>query len=125
MDEYEGPGWRLARDSSRTKYSFLIGGKGWSIELTEEEWVGLAQLVNDLLDEYKKIIDQLMDEESIQLEIERGSWWGSLEGNKIDWDLFVIFKSDSNDERGFEGFWPAPASISMAKRMRKMWDCWQ
>ena len=54
MIQKEGPGWRLARDPSRTAYPVLIGGESWAIEVTEFEWNCLVSLLEDLLEEYNK-----------------------------------------------------------------------
>ncbi len=122
MIQEEGPGWRLARDTSRTNYSFLIGGEAWAIELTEPEWKTLVNLVNELINQHSQIENQLMDEETIRLELERSPWWGCLDGNKFSWSLKLIFYEEKDDKRGFEAFWPMPASQAMVSAMRTMWD---
>ena len=38
MIEKEGPGWRLASDSSKAHYSYLLGGDNWPVEVSQEEW---------------------------------------------------------------------------------------
>ena len=123
MIELEGPGWRLARDSSRDNFPVLIGGEGWALELTEQEWQALILLVNDLLNEYKKLESQLMPDESISLELERESWWGCLDGDKNSWSLQFVFQQSHNQIRGFEACWPDPASKAITAAMRNMWDC--
>ncbi len=122
MIEQEGPGWRLARDTSRTCFPIIIGGAGWALELTEQEWQTLIPLIRDLVSEHKKMESQLMKEESITLEIERLPWWGCLEGHRDSWSLQLIFEGDENLSRGFEAFWPDPAAKSITFAMRNMWD---
>ena len=63
MIQSEGPGWRLARDLSRKDFPVLIGGEGWAIELTEQEWTSLVPLINDLTDQHQQLENQLMAEE--------------------------------------------------------------
>ena len=90
MVQQEGPGWRLARDPSRGAYPVLIGGEGWAIELTESEWRDLGDLVSDLDLQHRELVDQLMEEEAIELELERGVWWGCLSGDRHTWTLTVL-----------------------------------
>ena len=100
----------------------MIGGEGWALELTHKEWFSLFHLVEDLEKEHKKLFDQLMCEESLQIELERDSWWGCLEGKKFSWSLSFIFTSDSNSGRGFEIFWTVSTAQTVTQAMRKMWN---
>ena len=125
MIQHEGPGWRLAKDSSREKFPVIIGGDGWALELTEQEWISLIALINELITQHKGLENQLMQEESISLEIERQPWWGCLDGDRDSWSLHLVFESQASSERGFEAFWPKPAAQSIAYAMRNMWDCCQ
>ena len=125
MIQQEGPGWRLARDPSRGIFSVLIGGEGWAIELTENEWESLVKVIRQLLDQYQQLQNTLMKEETITLELEQQQWWVCIDGNCSSWSLQVIFHGDCNQSRGFEAFWPTPASQAIATAMRKMWDSCQ
>ena len=122
MIQQEGPGWRLARDVTRSNYTVLIGGDHWAIEITEQEWEGLTSLLCDLTDEHKKITDQLMDEEAISLEIERSPWWACLDGDGDDWSIHVVLQGDQQRGRGAEGHWPAPAAKAMTAALRTAWE---
>ncbi len=122
MLEHEGQGWRLAKDPSRKPFSVLIGGENWAFELTEAEGFSLASLVSELMGQHHALINHLMDEESICLEKENGSWWGCLEGDKNSWSLQVIFSGVGNTSRGVEFGWPSPSAEAVAKAMRTMWD---
>ena len=122
MIQKEGKGWRLARDISRTKFPILIGGEGWAVELTEKEWIDLASLIQALVDQHSKIINELMPEESICIELERGLWWGCLDGNKSAWNLRIILLDNDQLSRGVEGFWPVPAAEAFVHEVRIMWD---
>ncbi len=120
MLKKEGSGWRLAWDPSRKIYSILIGGNDWAIELTDKEWESLFFILKDLIKEYKKVKDQLMEEESIQLDIERNSWWIRLDGDKNSWSLKFILQGDAS--RGAEFFFQREVASNMFSAMRSMWD---
>ncbi len=125
MFQKEGPGWRLARDPSRTSFPVLIGGDHWAVELTEAEGKFLVSLILEIVDQHQEIVDQLMVEESVSLEIERDLWWACLDGNRFEWSLQVIMQSKASPLRGFEVYWPIPAAKSITSAMRTMWDCKQ
>ena len=122
MIEHEGPGWRVARDSSRSRFPVMFGGDGWALELTEEEWISLIPLIDELINQHKKLENQLMPEESICLEIERKPWWGFLEGDRNTWSLKLVFEEEETSARGFEAYWPIPAAQSITSAMRAIWD---
>ena len=120
MIQQEGPGWRFALDLSRAGYQCLLGGEAWAFELTESEWRELAGLVCALEDQHRSMADQLMDEESIDLEMERGAWWVSLEGDRTHWQLSLVLTG--NHGRGVEGHWPSPAAMAIVAAMRSALD---
>ena len=120
MIQHEGPGWRLARDSSRGHFSVVIGGDGWAFELTEQEWLALASLVDELVVQHEKLESQLMPDEAICLEIGRESWWGCLEGDRDTWSLQLVLEGDDKYLRGFEAYWPIPAAQSITSAMTIM-----
>tara|TARA_Y100001968_G_C19411900_1_gene746766 strand:+ start:791 stop:1168 length:378 start_codon:yes stop_codon:yes gene_type:complete len=122
MFQEEGPGWRLAKDSSRGQFSVLIGADSCAIELTEKEWDSLFALISSLLDQYQVEQTQLMDEEQITLELEKSEWWACIEGNKTKWSLKLILKGDGDQKRGAEMYWPIPIAQSFISAMRMMWD---
>lgn len=122
MIQREGPGWRLSRDPSRPLFSVLIGGEHWALELKESEACELASLIADLTDQHQSICDQLMAEESITVELERGSWWACLEGDRSRWSLRGICSGDGERARGLEICWPEPAAQAIAEAMRTLWD---
>ena len=65
MIQSEGSGWRLERDKSRLKFSVLIGGDNWAVELSEKEWNSLKPVVLRLLEQYESCRSTLMPEEVI------------------------------------------------------------
>ena len=122
MFHEEGNGWRVAWDPSRLQFPVLLGGEGWAFELTDAEWKSLAKLILDLLDEHRQITSQLMEQESVSLEIEREFFWGCLQGDKDQWSLRLILTSESNHFRGVEAYWPNLIAKDFVNSMRKMWN---
>ena len=123
MIQQEGPGWRLARDLSRNGFPFLIGGEFWAVELTEMEVTGLHALLVELVHQHSLIRDQLMEEESITLELEQQEWWGCLDGTRDYWGLQVVLQgSGMQRRRGLEGAWPAPAAQAFLAALRTVLD---
>ena len=122
MIQQEGPGWRLARDFSRQGFPFLIGGEFWAVELTEMEVKGLHALLVELDKQHMLIRDQLMEEESITLELEQQEWWGCRDGTRDRWGLQVVLQGNGMQRRGLEGAWPAPAAQAFLAALRTVWD---
>ncbi len=122
MIQQEGPGWRLARDLRRNSFPFLIGGEFWAVELTEMEAKGLHALLIELDQQHKLIRDQLMEEESITLELDQQEWWGCLEGTRDRWGLQVVLQGNGVQRRGLEGSWPPPAAQAFLAALRTVWD---
>ena len=122
MIKKEGPGWRIIRDSSRDKFSTLIGGDNWAIELNQSEWDNLVRVVSDLSNQYRNIKDQLMGDEDITLELESSPWIAILKGDQYGWNLTLILGSGDSFQRGAEVSWPRNVTFHLANAMRKMWD---
>ncbi|MBW3042606.1 DUF1818 family protein [Prochlorococcus marinus] len=123
MIKKEGHGWRIITDSSRDRFSTLIGGECWAIELNESEWEILVRLVVDLSNQYIDIKDQLMGDENITLELGRSPWFAILKGDKNGWDLKLILTPSDSVNRGAEIFWPRNVTMFVTNAMRTMWDC--
>ena len=122
MIEREGPGWRLAIDSTKRKFPVLLGGDNWSIELTQEEWDLLLPLIEELLGQFKALKQHLMPEELLFLELDRRPWWGCIDGDMNSWSLQLILEGDDMSVRGLEIFWPSSAALSITSAMRSAWD---
>ncbi len=112
----EGEGWRLALDAGRHPFGVLIGGDGWAAELSLAEAAELRRGVLQLIEQHTAIAGQLMAEESLELELERGPWWLGLCGDRRCWALrFVLAPSDG--QRGLEGSWTPAASAALAQAL--------
>jgi hypothetical protein len=105
----EGEGWRLAWDANRHPFSVLIAGGGWAVELSDPEAQALRDGVRDLVAQHQQLVDQLMAEESIELELERGVWWLSIEGDRQAWALRAVLTPEAG-QRAVEAFWPPAAA---------------
>ena len=123
MIQEEGLGWRLARDTSRKKFSILIGAENCAVELSESEWSSLESIVSKLICEYDNMKNQLMAEEEVSLEMERSPWWVCIDGKRDGWSLRLILSGEDSDGRGLEIFWPEPIAEAIYLKMRSMWDC--
>ena len=85
--------WRLLKDFKKGKFCFLIGVDNWSIELQKSEFYSLYLLLSKINEQLLVIKDNLMDEESITLELEQLPWYIHLEGKKNEWSLRFVFES--------------------------------
>ena len=106
--------WRLLRDFKKGKFCFLVGIDNWSIELQKSEFHSLYLLL-------QRINDQLMDEESITLELENLPWYIQLEGKKNEWSLRFVFESQ-DQTRSFEMYWPIPIAQKLFFEIKNMWE---
>ncbi len=113
--------WRLFRDFKKGKFCFLIGVDNWSIELQRSEFYSLYLLLRRLNSQLLSISNELMDEESITLEIEQLPWYIELEGKKNEWSLRFVFESQ-DQTRSFEMYWPIPIAQSLFYEIKKMWE---
>ena len=99
----------------------MISVDNWSIELQKNElfslYILLLRINNQLLD----IKNELMDEESITLELEQLPWYVELEGKKNEWSLRLIFESQEQT-RSFEMYWPIPIAETLLNEIKKMWE---
>mgnify|MGYP001173135911 CR=1 FL=1 len=125
MINKEGSGWRLAWDPSKKQFPVLLGGEGWAFELSDREWKSFVKLVLDLIKEHKQINSQLMTGESISLELDRGLWWGCLDGDQKDWALQVVLQPQEALTRGIEVSWPIPIAKDFVDGMRIVWDSYK
>ena len=113
--------WRLFRDFKKGKFCFLIGVDNWSIELQRSEFYSLYLLLRRLNSQLLSISNELMDEESITLEIEQLPWYIELEGKKNEWSLRFVFESQ-DQTRSFEMYWPIPIAQNLFYEIKKMWE---
>ena len=113
--------WRLLRDFKKGKFCFLIGVDNWSIELQKSEFVSLYNLLQKINDQFLEIKNNLMDEESITLELEQMPWYVNLEGKKNEWSLRFVFESQ-DQTRSFEMYWPIPIAQNLFNEIKNMWE---
>ena len=113
--------WKLIRDYKKEKFCFLIGVDNWSIELQKSEFESLYFLLIKINEQLLDIKNELMDEESITLELELLPWYIELEGKKNEWSLRFVF--DSQDQtRSFEMYWPIPIAQNLFYEIKNMWE---
>ena len=99
----------------------MIGVDNWSIELQKSEFDSLCSLLIRINEQLLDIKNELMDEESIALELEQLPWYIELKGNKNKWSLRFVF--DSQDQtRSFEMYWPIPIAQNLFYEIINMWD---
>ena len=124
MIQLEGQGWRLAwREDHQPlevqPFPVLIGGQGWAVELTAAEARALAEAVVDLTGEHQALVDQLLAEEAISLELERGPWWLALEGDRLQWSLKGVL-SPEGGQRALEVSWSVEASPALCQALKRL-----
>ena len=115
------PKWRLQKDFKKGKFCFLIGVDNWSIELQKSEFDSLYLLLLRINKQLLAIKNELMDEESITLELEQLPWYIELQGKKNEWSLRFVFESQ-DQTRSFEMYWPIPIAQSLFNEIKKMWE---
>ena len=113
--------WRLLRNFKKGKFCFLIGVDNWSIELQKSEFYLLYLLLLRINEQLLVIKDQLMDEESITLVLEKLPWHVQLEGKKNEWSLRFVFESQ-DQTRSFEMYWPIPIAQNLFYEIKNMWE---
>ena len=113
--------WRLLKDFKKGKFCFLIGIDNWSIELQKSEFHSLYFLLTRINKQLLDIKNELMDEESITLELEQLPWYIELEGNKSEWSLRFVFESQ-DQTRSFEMYWPIPIAQNLFYEIKNMWE---
>jgi len=67
------------------------------------------------------IKNELMEEESITLELENLPWYIELAGSKNEWDLRFVFESQ-DQTRSFEMYWPIPIAQNLFYEIKNMWE---
>ena len=113
--------WRLLKDFKKGKFCFLISVDNWSIELQKSEFHSLYLLLLRINKQLLGIKSELMDEESITLELEQQPWYIVLEGEKNEWSLRFVFESQ-DQTRSFEMYWPIPIAQNLFYEIKNMWE---
>ena len=117
----QGDNWKLIKDLEKGKYCYLISIHNWAIELEEHEFNSLHHLLKKIYREIQIINKHLMEEESINLEMENPPWYVELEGTKYEWSLRFVFES-IQETRSFEMYWPKQIAESLSFEIIKMWE---
>ena len=113
--------WQVLKDFKRGRFCFLIRVDNWSIELQKSEFYTLYLLLLRINEQLLVTKDQLMDEESITLELEQLPWYIELEGKKNEWSLRFVFESQDLT-RSFEMYWPIPIAQNLFYEIKNMWE---
>ena len=113
--------WRLLKNLKKGKFCFLISVDNWSIELQKSEFHSLYLLLLKITRQLSSIKSELMDEESINLELELLPWYIELEGKKNEWSLRFVFESQ-DQTRSFEMYWPIPIAQNLFYEIKNMWE---
>ena len=113
--------WRLRKDLKKGKFCFLIGIDNWCIELQKSEFESLYILLLKINAQLLSIENELMEEESITLELEQLPWFIELEGKKNEWSLRFVFESQ-DQTRSFEMYWPIPLAQNLIYEIKNMWE---
>ena len=113
--------WRLLRDLKKGKFCFLIRVDNWSIELQKNEFQSLYISLLRINEQLLGIKDELLEEESISLELEQLPWYIELEGKKNEWSLRFVFESQ-DQTRSFEMYWPIPIAQNLFYEIKNMWE---
>ncbi len=113
--------WKLIKDIKKGKFCFLIRVDNWSIELQKSEFNSLYTLLQRINEQLLSIKNELMDEESITLELEQLPWYIELEGKKNEWSLRFVFESQ-DQTRSFEMYWPIPIAQNLFYEIKNMWE---
>ena len=113
--------WKVLRNLKKGKFCFLVGVDNWSIELQKSEFESLYYLLLKVNKQFLSIKDELMEEESISLEIEQLPWYIELEGKKNEWSLRFVFESQDKT-RSFEMYWPIPLAQNLFYEIKNMWE---
>ncbi|MBC8121865.1 MAG: DUF1818 family protein [Gemmatimonadaceae bacterium] len=98
----EEEGWVVARDDERQPYCTLVGGMGWSFELTGEETAHLVAQVERLRDQVQLCATELMEEETLRCKAVCA--WLELEMTGLPQTFELRLRLLSG--RGAEGIWP-------------------
>ena len=99
----------------------MIGVDNWSIELQKNEFHSLYLLLLRINQQLLVLKKELMDEESISLELEQLPWYIELKGKKNEWSLRFVFESQEQT-RSFEMYWPIQIAQNLSYEIKKMWE---
>ena len=99
----------------------MIGVDNWYIELQKNEFYSLYLLLLIINQQLLVLKNELMDEESISLELEQLPWYIELKGKKNEWSLRFVFESQ-DQTRSFEMYWPIQIAQNLSYEIKRMWE---
>ncbi len=100
-----GKGWQIGWDADAIDFKGLVGSDDWALELTEAELNDFCRLFAQLVETMEQMATELMDEESITIEVESDLLWLEAEGYPHAYTLHLILTTG----RRAEGRWAAAA----------------
>ena len=90
-------------------------------KLQKSEFHSLYLLLQKINKQLLGIKNELMEEESITLELENLPWYVELEGKKNAWSLRFVFESQ-DQTRSFEMYWPIQIAQNLFYEIKNMWE---
>ncbi len=98
-----GPGWRIGWNPDAIVYKALLGSDFWAFELTKEELNDFQRLLIQLNETMIEMSQHLMEEETINCEVESDLILLQAQGYYDHYSLTLII----HQNRRGEGYWEA------------------
>ena len=99
----QGEGFRVGWDLGGGDFVGLVGTGEWAVELTVEEWADFRRLVTQLAEMMATMAIDLMEEETLSVELETNWIWMEVEGFAQCYGSRFMTQGG----RGVEGEWSA------------------
>ncbi len=112
-----GKGWQIGWDADAIDFKGLVGTDDWALELTEAELNDFYRLFAQLVATMQQIQSELMDEETIEIEVESDLLWLEAEGYPHAYTLHLIVLTG----RQAEGNWTATAIPELWQALQTLW----
>ena len=109
----EGMGFRVGWDPDGGEFVGLVGTEEWAIELTAAEWTDFARLATQLSETMAAMTTELMDEESMSVELESDRLWIEVQGDPTHYGLRFMVQ----EGRCVEGAWKAEGVPGLLKAL--------
>ena len=112
----EGEGFRAGWNRGGGEFVGLVGTEEWAVELTGEEWADFRRLASQLAETMAAMAIELMEEESLLVELETDRIWMEVEGFAQCYGLRFMTQGG----RGIEGAWSAEAVPGLLAAIAQM-----